>query len=245
MAEGPHWAGVQPLHETTFDSAEARARWHSRTLVQRATTNLLLDPPAALCEQVRRQRRQPLVPIEVRLTATRGYGCFVAAPVARDALVGEYVGECALVDDWRENGGEASNYAYEVESLGCVVDAKDAGNVLRWINHSCEPSCRDLVLWDGAQWRIVFVAQRDLAAGEELTFDYAMGTYDADDWRLGLSCLCGASNCRGRLYSLLAPEPDTEPGAAAEGEGEADHDGDGDDGNDDDDDDDADEPSTA
>lgn len=37
-------------------------------------------------------------------------------------------------------------------------------------------------------------AMRDIAAGEELTFDYATG--DDDDWEM--ECRCGAATCRGR-----------------------------------------------
>ena len=35
---------------------------------------------------------------------------------------------------------------------------------------------------------------RDIAAGEELLFDYAIGTVDGDVW----DCGCGSPRCRGR-----------------------------------------------
>ena len=38
-------------------------------------------------------------------------------------------------------------------------------------------------------------ALRDIAAGEELTFDYKMHRFSD----LAKKCLCGASNCRGTL----------------------------------------------
>ncbi|HNK63137.1 MAG TPA: SET domain-containing protein-lysine N-methyltransferase [Anaerolineales bacterium] len=56
-------------------------------------------------------------------------------------------------------------------------------------NHSCEPSL-------GFSGQIALVAMRDIAAGEELTFDYAMsdgGPYDEFD------CACGSPFCRGRV----------------------------------------------
>jgi len=56
-------------------------------------------------------------------------------------------------------------------------------------NHSCHPNL-------GFSGQIALVAMRDIAAGEELTFDYAMsdgGPYDE------FECACGSPYCRGRV----------------------------------------------
>jgi SET domain-containing protein len=53
-------------------------------------------------------------------------------------------------------------------------------------NHSCDPNL-------AVQGQIVFVALRDIAAGEELTHDWA--TTDDDDYTL--ECRCGSVACRG------------------------------------------------
>jgi SET domain-containing protein len=50
-----------------------------------------------------------------------------------------------------------------------VIDAAFGGNAARWINHSCDPNC-DAVIEDA---RIFIEAIRDIAAGEELAYDYA------------------------------------------------------------------------
>jgi uncharacterized protein len=55
-------------------------------------------------------------------------------------------------------------------------------------NHSCDPNI-------GVQGQIVFVALRRIAAGEELTHDWA--TTDDDDYTL--QCGCGAAACRGTI----------------------------------------------
>jgi hypothetical protein len=57
------------------------------------------------------------------------------------------------------------------------------------INHSCEPNC-------GMRNATTIVAMRDIAIGEELTFDYAMS--DASDYN-EFNCNCGTSLCRGRI----------------------------------------------
>ena len=42
------------------------------------------------------------------------------------------------------------------------------------------------------------IAARDIAAGEELTYDYNLYDGDLDD---PSPCSCGAHNCRGSMYS--------------------------------------------
>jgi SET domain-containing protein len=52
-------------------------------------------------------------------------------------------------------------------------------------NHSCDPNI-------GVKGQIVFVAMRDIQAGEELTHDWA--TTDDDDYEL--ECRCNSPTCR-------------------------------------------------
>jgi len=54
-------------------------------------------------------------------------------------------------------------------------------------NHSCDPNA-----WLASEF--VIVARRDIAAGEEITTDYATMTVDPD-WTM--RCRCGTSLCRG------------------------------------------------
>lgn len=55
-------------------------------------------------------------------------------------------------------------------------------------NHSCDPNAS---FNDNA----VLVAIRDIAADEEITYDYLPHPVPASPWNF--ECLCGASNCRG------------------------------------------------
>ena len=56
-----------------------------------------------------------------------------------------------------------------------------------YFNHCCEPNV-------GIVGNILVVAMRDIAAGEEVCFDYAM--CDAADYD-EFDCACGAPTCRG------------------------------------------------
>jgi enoyl-CoA hydratase/carnithine racemase len=57
-----------------------------------------------------------------------------------------------------------------------------------FINHSCDPNV-------GFRGQVVYVAMRDIAAGEELCHDYSMER--SDDYTL--DCHCGSPLCRGRI----------------------------------------------
>lgn len=71
--------------------------------------------------------------------------------------------------------------------IGPRTDAEREGAMI-FSNHSCDPNI-------GVQGQIVFVALRPVAAGEELTHDWA--TTDDDDY--SMPCRCGAVVCRGTI----------------------------------------------
>jgi len=74
---------------------------------------------------------------------------------------------------------------------GFFLGAHTAAEVRRnkmFINHSCAPNL-------GIRGQIMFVALRDIRAGEELTYDWAMEENGPGHTR----CRCGARRCRGVL----------------------------------------------
>ena len=60
--------------------------------------------------------------------------------------------------------------------------------VMLFINHSCEPNV-------GFAGNVVLAAMRDVAAGEELTTDYAL--FDVPG--TAMACGCGTPSCRGTI----------------------------------------------
>ena len=53
-----------------------------------------------------------------------------------------------------------------------IVDATVKGNESRFINHSCDPNCDARVVNINNEYRIIFFANRNINAGEEITYDY-------------------------------------------------------------------------
>jgi hypothetical protein len=73
------------------------------------------------------------------------------------------------------------------------TSAQDVGvEVPDLINHSCDANCGQLD-------SVTLVAMRDIAAGEQLTFDYAMSSTAPGLVVDAFDCLCGTKNCRGRV----------------------------------------------
>ncbi|XP_022793783.1 histone-lysine N-methyltransferase SETDB1-like [Stylophora pistillata] len=82
-----------------------------------------------------------------------------------------------------------------------VIDAKGYGNCGRYLNHSCSPNLFvQNVFVDTHDLRfpwVAFFTQQNVAAGTELTWDYA---YEVDSVKgKVLHCYCGSAECRGRL----------------------------------------------
>ena len=66
------------------------------------------------------------------------------------------------------------------------VRGEEREGAMLFTNHSCEPNI-------AIQGQIAFVAMRDIAAGEELTHDWAT----TDDGDYEMTCRCGRPSCRG------------------------------------------------
>jgi len=69
----------------------------------------------------------------------------------------------------------------------------DGFGTAMFINHSCDPNCET----EDHGGRVYVVAVRDIAAGEELTYEYNL--CDSDDAEA--DCYCGAATCRGTMFS--------------------------------------------
>ncbi len=125
--------------------------------------------------------------IEKRQSAIHGRGLFARQAIARDEIVivkGGYVLTEAQRDAVSIALGPAEIQITEDLFIGPTTRAEREGGMMH-LNHSCEPNL-------GLQGQIVFVAMREIAAGEELNIDYAM----TDDEPYEMVCGCEAENCR-------------------------------------------------
>jgi hypothetical protein len=95
----------------------------------------------------------------LRLVPSRGKGLGVSSAsfIPAGALVCPFEGELTTVRRDEHETEDAHFYALALDK-GVVVDPSRAGNVARFINHSCEPSLgRVLVTWEGLAVPKVFL----------------------------------------------------------------------------------------
>jgi hypothetical protein len=117
----------------------------------------------------------------------QGRGLFARQPIARGEIVcikGGHVFDRAALAAVAAELGPAEIQVAEGFFIGPLTAAEREGSMI-FSNHSCEPNI-------GLQGQIVFVAMRDVAAGEELAHDWAMT--DDDDYEM--ECRCGRPGCR-------------------------------------------------
>jgi SET domain-containing protein len=147
--------------------------------------------------------------IAVRRSTIHGRGVFALRPIPAGARIIEYEGE--RIDDAQALArypetmdGENHTFVFEVaEDLN--IDGGSGGNTSRFINHSCDPNCETV----DEDCRIFVEATRDIAAGEELTYDYNIdaGEPITPSVKRRWPCRCGGRNCRG---TVLVPSEETE-----------------------------------
>lgn len=130
-----------------------------------------------------RYRQMKAVPMEQRLVARRshihGWGLFTKIDISKHNPVVEYMGEVIRqrVADKREKAyelsGEGSCYMFRLD-MKRIVDATKIGCMARFMNHSCQPNVVAKIMSVdtdlGQERKIVVFANRDIAAGEEITY---------------------------------------------------------------------------
>jgi SET domain-containing protein len=121
-----------------------------------------------------------------------GTGGFAKQHIPRGANIIEYLGE--RIDKHESvRRCEANNeYIFTLNSEQ-DLDGNVAWNPARHINHSCAPNC-DAELENDRIW---IVANRDIQAGEEITFNYG---FDLENYR-EYTCRCGAADCVGYIVA--------------------------------------------
>ncbi len=147
--------------------------------------------------------------VKVKRSGIHGRGVYARRKIKAGQRIIEYAGERI---DWPEalrrhphDPQQPNHTFYFTVDDETVIDGNANGNNARWINHGCAPNCEaELLEEDGAQ-RVFIIALRDIAEGEELTYDYGL-EIDArytKKLKKEFECRCGSEDCRG---TMLAPK---------------------------------------
>lgn len=124
---------------------------------------------------------------ESRFVPGKGYGAFALEPIAAGELIAAWGGTVIPGEALTDLSDERRMLSVQIEeNLFLAPDRLGPGDR---INHSCSPNA-------GISGSSNVVAMRDIAPGEEITYDYAMSDgspYDEFD------CACGSPACRKRV----------------------------------------------
>ena len=127
----------------------------------------------------------------IRSSAIHAAGCYTTTAVRKGDRVAEYDGP-------RMSKAEA-DASYEESPITYLFGLGDGTMVIdghcmaMFINHSCNPNCETCE----DEGRVWITAIKNIAAGEEITYDYCLYDGGVDE----AVCNCGAKKCRGTMYS--------------------------------------------
>jgi hypothetical protein len=129
----------------------------------------------------------------IRSSAIHAAGCYTTSALRKGARVAEYTGPrltMAQADACYQDS--PITYLFGLGDGSMVIDGHC---MAMFINHSCDPNCET----SEQDNRIWITAIKNIAAGEEITYDYCL--YDSGPGDGEAICNCGAKNCRGTMYS--------------------------------------------
>jgi uncharacterized protein len=117
------------------------------------------------------------------------WGVYTAESIPARRKVIEYTGERISRRETKKRSERELNYLFTLDSYW-TVDGSVNGSGAQYINHCCEPNLAARIV----RGHILYLAVRDIRAGEELTVDYH---FDADVEKV--PCACGSLKCRGTI----------------------------------------------
>ncbi len=168
---------------------------------------------------------------EVRRSPIHGSGVFAVRPLSSGLELVEYAGRriTHAAADRRYAGSADSGHTFLFTlNARYIIDANVDGNDARWINHSCAPNCRAVVvenpLGDARGDRVMIESLGAIAPGAELTYDYGIILAERHTARMKRlwACLCGWPECSGTMLKpkravAASPAPHTTPSPAGSG----------------------------
>jgi hypothetical protein len=127
--------------------------------------------------------------LEARPLPRKGYfGVYAREAISADELLAMWSGMVYSFDELNSLESIVVSRSVQVEDDLFLIPIRH-GEPADFLNHSCNPNA-------GLSGQIGVVAMRDIAAGEEVCYDYAMS--DGSDYD-EFECQCGEATCRHRV----------------------------------------------
>ena len=130
--------------------------------------------------------------IVLRQSPIHGTGAFAAKPIPKGTWIVEYRGERIGKEESVRRCERGDEFIFAMNEQ-CDLDGNVEWNPARFLNHACRPNAEAEVSGES----IWIVAARDIAGGEEVTFNYG---FDLENYR-DYPCRCGSPGCVGFIVA--------------------------------------------
>jgi SET domain-containing protein len=127
----------------------------------------------------------------IRSSSIHAAGCYTTRPIKKGVRLCEYDGpRMSKAEADARYEGRCVTYLF-----ACGEDTViDGFGTAMFFNHCCDPNCETEQDENG---RIYISSIRDIAAGEELSYEYNLHDSDEDNQ----DCYCAVAACRGTMFS--------------------------------------------
>ena len=136
--------------------------------------------PAVATKTAAKTKPAPLSSVRIGRGCS-GLGLFATRKIPKGERIIEYIG--VMLDD-AAYAKSRSRYLFDVGGPG-ALDGSPRWNIARYINHSCAPNCEPF----NRRRRVFIHAHRNIAEGEELSYDYGKDYFKE---HIGDACRCVA-----------------------------------------------------
>jgi uncharacterized protein len=109
-----------------------------------------------------------------------GLGLFALKPIKKGEFIAYYTGR--IISN-KEADQLWTKYLFELNSRW-TVDGSSRKNLARYINHSCRPNAET----DVKKLKIIITAIKNIAPGEEITYNYGRAYFNAFIKPIGCKC---------------------------------------------------------
>jgi len=125
--------------------------------------------------------------VEVRESGIAGKGIYAKQDIKKGEIVFVKSGHIVNKKQALHYDKALGEYSLQIadDIFLCPTTKEEVEDTAIFVNHSCDPNV-------GPDGQITFVVLKDIKAGEELCYDYAMTT----DYDYEMKCKCGSKYCR-------------------------------------------------
>jgi SET domain-containing protein len=128
--------------------------------------------------------RAPDKPYRVGRSRT-GLGLFATATIAKGAFIIAYRGRRISHPQAERLEARGAKYVFEIDGRWSI-DGSSRRNIMRYANHSCRPNAESAL----ANGKIIILrAIKDIAPGDEITYDYGEEYFELFIKPVGCKCV--------------------------------------------------------